>query len=240
MSGAPVDESQARGRITERRRHILLIVLALNSGAIDAVGFVALGGAFTSVMTGNMILFGISMSAGARGLMLRSGSAIVLFAVGAFVGARIARRPQADDPVWPRRVTVALSIELLALAAFASIWWSVGNHPAGGTQLLLLALDATALGVQSSAILRFGLSGLSTTYMTGTLTTAVSGLASGRHPRHMLPSAQILIAIIGGAAIELVLVRHAAGMVPLPSLLAVGATVLIATFERFGSPEVAN
>jgi uncharacterized membrane protein YoaK (UPF0700 family) len=35
----------------------------------------------------------------------------------------------------------------------------------------LLALTALALGIQSAAIQRFGVLGLSTTYLTGTLTT---------------------------------------------------------------------
>jgi uncharacterized membrane protein YoaK (UPF0700 family) len=41
-----------------RRRQWLLVLLAVNSGAIDAVGYTMLGGSFTSVMTGNMILLG--------------------------------------------------------------------------------------------------------------------------------------------------------------------------------------
>src|SRR3954454_9178230 len=85
-----------------RRRQLLLVLLAVTSGATDALGFVALGGAFTSVMTGNMILLGISATTADGSLAVRSGAAIVFFMLGAFIGARIARTPRAGDPVWPR------------------------------------------------------------------------------------------------------------------------------------------
>jgi uncharacterized membrane protein YoaK (UPF0700 family) len=69
-----------------RRPQGLLVLLAVNSGATDAIGFVALGGAFTSVMTGNMILLGVAATSRDRSLATRSAAAIVLFMVGSLVG----------------------------------------------------------------------------------------------------------------------------------------------------------
>jgi len=43
-----------------RRRHSLVVVLTFDTGCADATGFLALGGAFSSVMTGNMVLLGLS------------------------------------------------------------------------------------------------------------------------------------------------------------------------------------
>ena len=209
-----------------RRRQLLLVLLALNSGATDAIGFISLGGAFTSVMTGNMILLGVAVPSGDGALALRSGLAIVLFMVGAFVGARIARTPQPEDGVWPVRVTVALAVELAIFVGVAVGWWLTGGHPLGGVQPVLLGTSAVALGVQSSAILRFGVSGLSTTYMTGTLTTVVSALAYGRHPRNIVPSAQILVGLVGGALLAALLIRVAPLAVPGLQIVAVGAAVI--------------
>ena len=84
-----------------------------------------------------------------------------------------------------------------------------------------------ALGIQSSAVLRFGVSGLSTTYMTGTLTTIVSALANGRHPRNALPSAQILIGLVVGAIVATVLAKHAAQTVPVLQLVPVGCALVV-------------
>lgn len=44
--------------VTPRGRAVLVVLLAVNSAYLDAVGFLALGAAFTSVMTGNMVLLG--------------------------------------------------------------------------------------------------------------------------------------------------------------------------------------
>lgn len=203
----------------------MLVLLSLNSGATDAVGFVALGGAFTSVMTGNMILLGISVTNAVPGVATRSGLAIVLFIAGAFVGSRIAGVAQADNPIWPAPVTRALAAELVALAAFSVGWWASGNHPRGNVQLVLLGADAIALGIQSSAISRFGVSGLSTTYMTGTLTTLVVTLAQGRSPRSVIPSGQILAGLIAGAALAATFAEHAPGAEPVLQLVPVIAAI---------------
>ena len=175
-----------------RWRQSLLVLLAVTSGATDAVGFVALGGAFTSVMTGNMVLIGLSAAKSDGPLALRSALAIVLFMAGCVIGSRLAGQPADDDPLWPHPVTRALWVELAAFGTYAIGWWLSGSRPIGNVQLLLLSANAIALGVQSSAVLRFGVSGLSTTYMTGTLTTMMAALAAGRHPRLVLPSAEII------------------------------------------------
>ncbi|WP_433073367.1 YoaK family protein [Dactylosporangium sp. CA-052675] len=207
------------------RRHVALLLLAGNSGAIDAIGFVVLGGAFTSVMTGNMILLGIALPQADAALAVRSGLAIVLYMAGAYLGTRIAGQPRDDDPPWPRPVTWALLTELAFLAVMAAGWWAAGGHPHGNVQLLLLGADAVALGIQSSAILRFGVKGLSTTYMTGTLTGVVATLAQGRHPGQVAASARIMVSLIAGAAAAMLLVRHAPMLVPLLQLVPVGLAV---------------
>lgn len=227
-STANESEAGARPAPTDaavRRRQRLLILLAVNSGAIDAVGYTALGGSFTSVMTGNMILLGVSVGAAERALALRAAVALACFIAGAALGARIARSPRQGDPVWPGPVALAARIELGLLAVFSIGWWAAAGHPTGVAQPLLLGVEAIALGIQSSAVLRFGVPGLSTTYMTGTLTTLVSALANGRHPRNTFPSMQILAGLLVGAIGATLLARHAPGAVPALELIPVGCAV---------------
>jgi uncharacterized membrane protein YoaK (UPF0700 family) len=219
----------ARG-ITPRARDRLVVLLALLTGATDATGFIALGGAFTSVMTGNMVLVGVSAGTGhgaALGLII---TAIGGFVAGVAAGARVAGRPQPGDELWPRAVTRALAIELVLLSGYAVIWWSLGSSPAGGWLAPLLGLNAAALGLQSSAINRFGTSGLSTTYMTGTLTTMISRIAT-RQPLHTVAlSARIVAGMIAGAAAGAGLVTYARPVAPalqLGLLVAVLVTVLL-------------
>ena len=206
-------------------RQACTVLLAVNSGGIDAVGFTALGGAFSSVMTGNMVLLGVSIATADRALAVRSVLALACYMAGTFLGARIAGAPQPDDPPWPRSVTAALLAELALLALFSIGWWGSAGRPASTLQQVLLGVDAVALGIQGSAVLRLGTS--STTYMTGTLTTLVSELSHGKHPRSVVPSAQLLIALIAGAAAAVLLARHAALVLPALQLAPLVAVLAI-------------
>jgi uncharacterized membrane protein YoaK (UPF0700 family) len=185
----------------QRVRDRLMVLLAVNSGATDAIGFLCLGGAFTSVMTGNMVLLGVSASRLDSSLAVHTGAAIIYFVAGCAVGTRIAGNARPDDPVWPRSVTVALQVQLLAMTVYTAGWELTGGHPNGAPQVGLLLINALASGMQSSTVARFGISGLSTTYLTGTLTTLVTHVASGRRLRDVQCRAQILLGLICGAAL---------------------------------------
>ena len=221
-----------------RWRQNLLVLLAVVSGATDAIGFVALGGAFTSVMTGNIVLIGLSVANSDGTVALRSALAIVLFMTGCVIGSRIAGQPADDDPLWPHQVTRAMWVELAAFGAYAIGWWLSGSHPTGNVQLVLLSANAIALGVQSSAVLRFGVSGLSTTYMTGTLTTMMAAIAAGRHPRLVLPSAEMIAGLIAGAAAATLLAIYVPVAAPLLQIGLVLVVIVTAT-ARFGAPKPA-
>jgi uncharacterized membrane protein YoaK (UPF0700 family) len=182
-----------------RRRDRIVVLLAALSGATDAIGLIALGGAFTSVMTGNMVLVGVAIGTGdtsAAGLTL---AAIGGYVAGVWVGARVAGSPEPDDNPWPPAVTRALLVELAGLVVFAGAWWSRGGHPPSSWFGPLLAVNALSLGVQSSAILRCGVPGLSTTYMTGTLTSMISRLAARKPLASIGRAAANLGGLIGGA-----------------------------------------
>lgn len=213
------------------------MLLAVNSGATDAVGFVALGGAFTSVMTGNMVLVGLAAAKSDGALALRSALAIVFYMAGSLVGSRVAGQPEQGDPLWPRRVTRALWLELGAFAVYGVGWWLSGSHPLGNVQLVLLSVNAIALGVQSSAVLRFGVSGLSTTYMTGTLTNIMAALAAGKHPRHVLPSAEIIAGLVAGAAGATLLALYVPVVVP---VLQLGLVLVVITTASLRSRSTAE
>lgn len=210
----------------EALRNGLVVVLAVTSGAADALGFLALGAAFTSVMTGNMVLFGVATAQGNVNDMILTSVAIGAFVAGAALGTRIAGTPVKGDPVWPAAVTRALVCELGLFTAVGIAWWALGSEPPAGAYLPLLAASAAALGLQSSAIQRFGVSGLSTTYLTGTLTTVVIRLTSGHGFKAVRHSAVILLGLITGAASMAALISVAPVLVPL--LLIVTVTLVLA------------
>lgn len=226
VPGAELPVAQPRWA---RRRHRLLLLLAFTSGAIDAIGLVALGGVFTSVMTGNLIFLGAGLATGDGEEAIRALVAIFAFMAGAFLGARIAGSSRQQDHPWPRAVSIALGVELVLLLCFSAAWWFSAGEPGSRMQIMLLAIVALALGVQSSAILRFGIQGLSTTYMTGTLTSMMSALAARRHPKNVVASTQILLSVVCGAGAAAVV--HSLAPLAVP-VLQFGPVVLVLLAAR--------
>jgi uncharacterized membrane protein YoaK (UPF0700 family) len=212
----------------ERRRDLLMAVLALGTGAMDAICFLGVGGAFTSVMTGNMVLLGIGAGDRNGALALRSGFALVGYIGGTAAGSRLARRTGGAAVVWPRHVTLALGFEMAVMVAFA-IWFEVADgRPTGGTQVSLMVLGALAMGVQSAAIRELRVHDLSTTYLTGTLTAMVGDLVQpGRSWATVRRSLPILLGLIAGAVVGGALVTEAPRAAPALPLAALAAVIAV-------------
>ena len=91
---------------------------------------------------------------------------------------------------------------------FAIPWEFVSEAPTVGVAYVMPQLNAFALGVQSAAVLRFGISGLSTTYLTGTLTRFIARAPKRKEP-FQSRSILILLDLLGGAAAGAVVALHA-------------------------------
>ena len=207
-----------------RRRDGFVVALTVVTGSIDAIGLLRLGGVFTSVMTGNMVLLGVAVGKQDASIAIHTGVAFLAYVLGSFLGARVAGHAEADEHLWPRPIVHALALELAVLVLFG-LWWEVaGAAPSTGVEYALLALNAVALGIQSSAVLRFGISGLSTTYLTGTLTQFIAGLTKRDAPLQVR-SAFILLALIGGAAAGATAALHAPRLAPLVPIGALAVVV---------------
>ena len=123
-----------------------------------------------------------------------------------------------------------LLAELTLLAGFTVGWEVSGARPAGWAQFSLLATLAAAMGMQSSAVNDMGLTQVSTTYLTGTLTGLVSSLVS---PRQETPDSGrrvgVLIGLVAGASLCGLFVATAADVVPILPLAALITTLTLAT-----------
>lgn len=216
-----------------RHRSTLTVLLGVVSGATDAIGFLALGGAFTSVMTGNLVLLGVHLTSGDLEALAPVVLAIAAFTTGAAVGAHTAGRPDPSDPTWPPHVTRSLMIELAIFCAYGIAWWWTATDT-GALTFAMLVGNAFALGLQSSAMQRFGVSGLSTTYLTGTLTTTVTALVSGHGLRAVAPSAGIIAGLVAGAAGAAVLLAHAERLAPLLQIVPLIVVIVAATLTDRG------
>jgi uncharacterized membrane protein YoaK (UPF0700 family) len=157
---------------------MLLLLLACAGGAVDAVSYMELGRVFTANMTGNTVLLGLAIVQADSHAIVRSALALAGFLIGGAVGACIVERGQPGS-VWPTTVTVALVLEWAVLVVFAIGWQytsGASSPPSAGAALIVLS--AFAMGVQSAAARRLDVSGIATTYITGTLTSLVARLVS--------------------------------------------------------------
>jgi uncharacterized membrane protein YoaK (UPF0700 family) len=158
-------------------RDALLLLLAATSGYVDAVSYLGLGHVFTANMTGNTVLLGLAL-AQVRGLAaLRSGVALAGFAAGVAIGSVVVEQDE-KRIVWPPRVTAACALECVALLGFAIGGYLTRTAPDGRAIYPLIVVSALAMGLQSVAVRSLGVTGVATTYITGTWTSLVAGLAT--------------------------------------------------------------
>lgn len=204
---------------------MIVLLLALGSGAIDALSVAALGAVFASVMTGNLVLLGLSAVQARPAPALAAGAAILAYAAGVFAAAaRLRRKDPAGEKPWPVLVSGAFVAVLLPQGAVLAGWLSTGGHPGEAVRTVLLALSAFAMGVQSASVNALPIAGAATTYLTGTLTTLTTELATSGVPSTMRLRSAVLTAALAGAGLDAALLtwaRPAAPAIPVAATLAV-------------------
>jgi uncharacterized membrane protein YoaK (UPF0700 family) len=213
---------------------VIAVLLTFASGASDVASFTRLGNVFTSVMTGNMVIFGLSLARGSVSLASHTAVAVAGYVAGVAGGTRVmwyhaARDGGSGDHAgeWPLRITLTLLIELILFAAVAAGWELTGSRPTGATQFVVLVLAACAMGIQSAAVNQMGLSNVSTTYLTGTLTGLVSAIArpGGKPTGRRRPG--VLLGLVAGAVLAGTFLATVPAVVPLLPLLAVAVAVTL-------------
>ena len=212
-----------------RTRDSLLLALSFAAGYVDALSYLGLNRVLTANMTGNTVLLAIGLAQLDGNAAGRSSVALAGFLAGAAVGAWIVERDRTED-VWPRVVTLALTVEAVILCVFAAGWQLVGKAPAALPMAILIGLSALAMGVQSAAVRRLEVSGIATTYITGTLTQLVARFmrptpqTGNSRARHGMLLGAVWVVYFGGAAtagIDLRLSSLIAQLLPVAVILSV-------------------
>ncbi len=213
-----------------RVRNLLLLLLAGTAGAVDALSYVGLGRVFTANMTGNTVLLGLAVGQAEGLAVVRSSLAMVGFVGGVALGAGMAVRGGRGQ-LWPRGATAALAVEWALLCAFAGLWLAGGvAEPRAGTAAALIVLSALAMGIQSAVARRLDVSGVATTYITGTLTTLASSVVdrarAAAAPAGAAPSAPL--AWSGEALLGSTWLVYVAGAALVAAASALGPAVMLA------------
>jgi len=176
---APSRRKLSRPVERSTRRSLLratAITLSFAAGATDAFAFLLLGGVFTANMTGNMVLAGLTERTGYPSMLVGIVVAIFAFSVGLYIAFAIARpRP----PV--HRLVIVLLMGTIAQIAVLLGWMLIPVPIGVGGQAPLVALSAFAMASQTAVSKRIeARSGVSTTYVTGTITSLVADFADAK------------------------------------------------------------
>jgi uncharacterized membrane protein YoaK (UPF0700 family) len=241
MSAATASAAHRQAGPGRRARHVrdaLLVALALSSGAVDATSWLALDHVFSAFMTGNLAFAGFALAHAGAPALGRVLAALAAFALGAGAAARLIGAARATS-AWPRRVTAALGVVLLAHLAFLAVWLGVGAHPSPGAATGLLALSSFAMGLQTTAVFALGVRASFTTAATATIAVLMGDLSGwSLSRREHLRLAGVIAGVVAGAAGGALLLRHAAEWAPVvPAALVLA--VIAAAELTFGRPRQA-
>jgi len=213
------------GTLAQDARHgplpLLLIVLTVVTGLVDAVSYLKLGHVFVANMTGNVVLLGLAVGGVSEFSVAVSLTAIASFLLGAIAGGRLGSRTGEH-----RGRFLALAIYVKGIAVGTAFVVSLASSDVSGgiTVYTLVVLLAFAMGLQNATARRLGVPDLTTTVLTLTLTglAADSHFAGGTNPnigRRLLATAAMLI----GALLGAVLISH----VSVSAALAVAVVLLL-------------
>lgn len=217
----------------EQTRDLLLIILTVAAGLVDAVSYLGMGQIFTANMTGNIVF--LALGVGSRELLtsLRSVDALFGFALGAFLGGRILGSER-EPGVWRPRITWVLTGELAVMGGFAAGWALSGGSPSGNVLYLLIAVSAFGMGLQNAVAWHISVPGLTTTVVTSAMTGLMAQVAalgiSGPAQRR---AAAAIIALFSGAALGAAVLLYAPAVPPFLTVAVLGIVVALA-FRSFG------
>ncbi|MEU6223087.1 YoaK family protein [Streptomyces sp. NPDC047042] len=223
-------EAEATGPDSESRGLrlvVVLLVLTVVSGLIDAVSYLGLGRVFTANMTGNVVVLGFA-AAGAPGFSVpHTLTSLASFVLGAVAGGRLSRRLGGGSRRRWARITLA--VEAVFLGASSVVAFLAPDATA--TVYTLIAVTAFAMGLRNATVRRLGVPDLTTTVLTMTLTglaadSRAAGGTGGRSPRRSASVAAMAAGAVLGAWL---VVHHGLGIPLLVAAVAVAALAVSAS-----------
>jgi uncharacterized membrane protein YoaK (UPF0700 family) len=218
---------------------VLLLMLSVVTGLVDAVSYLALGHVFVANMTGNIVLLGFAL-AGAPGLSVSASlAALAAFLLGAVAGGRIGMHLH-DHRGRHLRAAAACAAPLLLIAFLVAVL--VGQPVSSSARYALIVPMGLAMGLQNATARRLAIPDITTTVLTLTLTgiAADSRLAGGPggHPARRLLA---VMAIFLGALVGALFVIRVDLSIPLAlAAVLMASTALIAHRLSRGSPSWAR
>ena len=222
--------------VTPRRRTILWFTWA--AGSVDAIVYMV-AHVFTANMTGNAVLLGISLGTNLSLATVHSLVALIIFVGGVLVGAVLVGERVHGIP-W-KGVRIAVLVETVILGLFAACFFLPFPLTNEAVVETVIVLSAFAMGLQSATVKRLNLPGIATTYITGTMTSLISGLVhhwgaeeeanaeedSGLDPSIALQAWVFILYALAAIASALVYKYWPAGVALLPFVASIAVAISV-------------
>lgn len=190
-------------------------------GIIDAVCFLALGGVFAEIMTGNLMFAAFALGQGRFAVdFVQFAIPLTCFTAGALLGGYVLRNRRFAGH---RRTGFVWTGALVVLAAILAVLW----EPTGTSTeaRIVVGVLAFAMGLQNALVLVHGVPDVATNVMTLTLVRVISNwsILGGDNARWNYRLGSIAVFVVG-AALGAFLLRFGAGA----GLAAAAALYLVA------------
>ncbi len=204
-----VNSTVDAGPLTQDARHgplpLLLVVLTVVTGLVDAVSYLKLGHVFVANMTGNVLFLGFAAADAAQFSVAVSLAAIGSFLLGALAAGRLG---SSTGEHRGRFLALATYAQVSVVGAAFAVSLASSAASSGILTYALVAFLAFAMGLQNAAARRLGVPDLTTTVLTQTITglAADSHFAGGANPnigRRLLAIAAMLLGALLGAILTL-------------------------------------
>jgi uncharacterized membrane protein YoaK (UPF0700 family) len=209
----------------------LPILLSVNGGYVDAAGYLALHGLFTTHVTGNFVTLGASLVLGTSGALAKL-LALPMFCI-VVLGVRLLSVALAAKRLPALRTILGLKLALLTTAALLAIGFGPFDSGDGWAALLTGMALVAAMAIQN-AIHRIHMGALPpTTIMTGNTIQIMIDLAdlmrgvpadvrAAIHSRLSRMSAGVAAFAAGCAAAALIYAKQGIWCFAIPPLVAAG------------------
>ena len=185
-----------------------IYMLTAACGLIDAATFLALGGVFAEIMTGNIMFLAFDIGQGGGwGVLPRFLVPLVTFSLGAVVCGFLLLSPR----LWTRRrhpfVVIAA---LVAIATLLALLWNPGSE--GNEAMIIVGILSFAMGMQNAVVLYHAVPDVATNVMTLTLVRLLSNwsVVGGTNQRWRYRAASLSVFFVA-ALVGAALVRVSAG-----------------------------
>lgn len=184
---------------------ILMVLLTVVTGVVDAVSYLRLGHVFVANMTGNVVFLGFALGGAKEFSIFASLAALAAFLFGTLLGGRLIRRVGGHRA---RHVAATSAIKVVLVGAALAVALSPLDPDGTAERYALIGLLGVAMGLQNATARRLAIPDLTTTVLTMTLTAlgADSPVGSGNGPppwRKLIGVAAMFVGAAIGAALVL-------------------------------------